>query len=257
MIRMAKVKIDGQMNDKLNRDPIAEVEKVLGKNHSEFNREESQMMLANAFLANYRKADYLKGLGDTHFGMSWNEFIEIIQSYGFKEGHKYDFEHSNGEYIDEAALYYHPEKGLVIWATSYFNKSSVNGGTLYGQLTTNEKVEYVIEKNEMFNTEYKRLKMTDSLQKSMNSLNNCSHGAFINIEQGIEFSLDVREGLINKIEAIGNGGLEFVKQWNQKTFLWLLDFNEEKSAYDRDEINKEKISKCPEELQQIVKVAIK
>ena len=251
---MTKVKIDGRMNEKLRVDPISDTEKFFNKHYSEFNKEENLMMLANAFRINTQKADYLKGLGDTHFGMSWDKFISIIESYGFKVGYKYDFEHDNGEYADEAALYYHPEKGLVIWATSYFNKSSVNGGKLYGQLKTNEKIEFETVKNEAWGTEYKQMKMTDSLKKSFEPLNNCSHGAFMNIETGIEFSLDVREGLINKLEAIGNGGLEFVKEWNNKSFLWFLDFEEEKGNYDREEITNEKISKCPEELQQILKV---
>lgn len=254
---MRSVKIDEKFNEKLNRDPVADVEKLFNKHHSEFNHEEGVMMLANAFHANETKRNYLKSLGDTHFSISWNEFIKIIESYGFKEGLKYDIEHngySDQKYVDEAALYYHPEKGLVIWATSYSNKTSLNSGTLYGQITTNEKVSYKTVKSEYWDTEYQQMEMSETLQKTYDSLFKCSHDAFADIETGVKFSYDVREALINKIEQIDKNSV-FIKEWTKKPFLWFLDYNEEKiENYDYEAITKEKISKCPEELQNILKV---
>ncbi|PHA03024.1 hypothetical protein COE51_01390 [Bacillus pseudomycoides] len=251
---MKKVKIDNKFNEMLNCDPIAETEKVLNKHHSEFNRDEGLLMLANALHTNEIKANYLKSLGDTHFSISWDEFINIIESYGFKEGLRYDFQHDNGKCTDEAALYYYPEKGLVIWATSYWNKKSLNSGKLYGQVKSKEKIEYETVSDKW--GERQIIKWTGTLKSSSQSLNDCSHGAFMDIETGIDFDYDVREALINKIEQIGNH-LEFLSKWNKKQFLWFLDYAEEKQPdYDYKEITKEKIMKCPKELQEILAVCI-
>lgn len=252
---MRKVQIDKNFNEALKRDPIAEVEQVLNKHHSEFDRKDGLMMLSNAFHVNKQKSDYLKSLGDTHFGTKWDEFIDIIESNGFIVGLKYDFKHD--EYTDEAALYYHPQKGLVIWATSYFNKSSLNGGEMYGEVKTNEKVEYETIKNHVWNTEYKQIQPSETLKKGFESLNGCSHDALSGIETGVTFKYDVREALINKIEQIGDH-LVFVNEWTEKPFLWFLDYTEEKiDGYDYKEITKDKIGRCPEELQQILKVYMK
>jgi hypothetical protein len=250
---MKNVKIDNKFDEILSVDPIAEVEKVLNKHHSEFNHDEGLMMLVNALHTNEIKSNYLKSLGDTHFSISWDDFISLIESYGFKKGLRYNFDHRNGESIEEAVLYYHPEKGLVIWATSYFN--GLNGGTMYGQVKSREKVEYetVIDKW----GERQVMKMTDKLEEAYKSLNKCSHGSFCDIETGLDFHYDVREALINKIEQIGEN-LEFVTKWNKKPFLWFLDYTEEKDPnYDYVAITKEKISKCPVELQEIVSIYMK
>jgi len=254
---MKKTIIDSKVSRTLNHDPLAEVEKVLGKHHSEFNNDDSVLSLGYAAMVNKSKAQYLKQLGDTYFSMSWNELLNIITNYGFVKGLQYEFDYnaygeSNKE---EAILYYHPTKGLVLWATSWGNKTSVNGGTLYGQVKSKEEISYETKTNR-WGDSWDQIIMTDTLRKGIDSLDRCSHGAYANIEHGIEFSYDIREGLINRIEQIGEH-LEFLTEWSNKQFLWLLDYKEEKiKDYDYREITLDKLNGSPEELQQIVKVCL-
>jgi len=252
---MKKVEIDKNYKELLKRDAVSEAESVFKKSYTEFTPEESSMMFASAYHMNQNTKNYLKGLGDTHFGISWNEFKNIIESYGFILGLKYDFQ--NESYTDEAVLYYYPQKGLVIWATSYGNKESLNGGTLYGEVKATEKVEFEDVYNERLNVTFKEMRPSDKLKKGIESLRNCSHNAYRDIETGIRFSYDVREALINTIEEIGEN-LEMVKVWNEKPFLWFLDYKEDKvPGYNNEELTKEKIRKCPLGLQKMLGVYMK
>lgn len=254
---MRKTTIDKDLNKKLNIDPIADVEKILNKHHSEFNKEDGLLSLSYAAMVNKSKGEHLKRLRDTYFSMSWNELLNIITNFGFVKGLQYEFDYnaygeSNKE---EAILYYHPTKGLVLWATSWGNKTSVNGGTLYGQVKSKEDISYETKTNR-WGDSWDQIIMTDTLRKGIDSLDRCSHGAYANIEHGIEFSYDIREGLINRIEQIGEH-LEFLTEWNNKQFLWFLDYTEDEvEDYDYRERTLDKLKKSTEELQQIVKVCM-
>lgn len=223
----------------LNHDDISKVEKELGKHWSEFDNFENAYMLFSGIEHNKRKAEHLKSINDTYFSMSWEYFINLIKEYGFVEGLTYKFKHEYcKEIIDEqAVIYYHPSKGLVIWAETY-GGNSVNSGTLYGMI--------------------KNIEDWKTLSKS---LNQCSHGssAYYNSEgqmmqkECIDFSKDIREGLIytlNNIESV----TEFMPVWkDMKPFLWFVDYMESKEpGYNYKEITKSKIKRCPKELQDII-----
>lgn len=246
------VKIEEGFNKILSVDPIAEIEKFLGKHHSEFSNEEEKLMLAHALHVNAAKNDYMTSLGDTSFRTTWNEFINIIKSYGFKEALHYDYEYK-GTTTEQALLYYHPTKGLIIWATSYFNGTSLNSGTLHGQVRYPETIERIAVENQWGTRN--EIVMTDNLKSGINSLRGCSHDAYSDIDKGITFSYDIRGALINKIEEIGTH-LEFCSPWVSEQFLWFLDLKEQQTK-DRDykEITKEKILKCPDEFKSIVQVS--
>lgn len=233
---MQVTKIDATINRELEYDAMAEIEKMLGKHHHEFTSEERSLFLGHAFAMNQLKKQRLMELGDTHFDMFWDEFISIIKTYGFQEGLRYDIQHDD-TYVDEAILYYHKEKGLIIWATSYLNKKVVNGGKLYGEI----QVKADIEPSNAY------------LQTLSYALSRCSHAPLNEIQMGVHFSYDIREGLINTIERI-NQVVPFNSIWKQKQFLWFLDYQEEKGNHDYEAINKEKINQSAIELQNIVAV---
>jgi len=214
----------------LNQDPILEVEKMLnGKSYKEFNDFENLFMLRETAKINANVNKYFATLGDTHFNMSWNEFKKLIENKGFKLTLSYDFKHGEKE-VDEFIIYYHPLTGLVITATSYWNKKDINGGTLYGEIQANNKESCSIIWEWI------------------------SSGGMIDEKKLIyETSHDVREGLFSKLNELESAG-KFLNRWTKKDrFLWLLDFTETKTeGYDYKKISKEKLLKCPEELQKIV-----
>lgn len=216
-----------KIKEALEYDPLGEAEKVIGKKHwSEFSEDETKMSMGLCFLHNQNKEKILKENNDTHFSMSWKEFIDIIANIGFKCGYEYTFPYE--EKTEKAALYYR-EDGLIIWVTSFWNGESVNGGKLYGEI-----------------------KMNDASDRW--KIPSCSNG-FYDIKNGkLHFDTDVREGLIWFITEMNKYG-EFVKQWeDSRRFLWFLDFTEDDVPnYDYEKINREKISRCCSEAKFIMK----
>lgn len=79
------------MNEKtkniLSFNPIATAENLIGKRHDDWNIEtEGIVALGLAMLSNQAKEEHLKSIGDTHFSITWQDFIEIARAYGFKCG---------------------------------------------------------------------------------------------------------------------------------------------------------------------------
>lgn len=221
--------MDKKTEEILMHDPISKTEKMLGNKHwSEFNEIERTISLINVFESNTNKKDYLKSIGDTYWGMKWDEFKNLIKKHGFIPALEYDVKHD--KYIDEFIIYYHLNKGLIICADSYFNKEDVNGGTLYGEIQANSE-----EDREVI---WKWI----------------STGSCIDIEKGIyKTSHDVREGLFSKLNTLESVG-EFLPKWtNKDSFLWFVDYTESKKEnFDYKEITNNKIKMCPKEFQDII-----
>jgi hypothetical protein len=215
-------------------DPIADTEKMLGKDHwSQFNESDNMMALGYAMLVNQMKENILKAASDTFFSMTWDEFNDIVTSNGFKNVYEYSFIHDywkDSITTEKAAIYY--RDGLVIFLTSYNNGTTVNGGNLYGELKLNNP---------------------DAGWRDIP--NGCSGG--FDDEGNLHFSYDIREGLINFINSLSKVG-SFNSVWKYKGhFLWFVDYKEEKEPnYNYATITKEKISKLPEEVQRMLQVYV-
>jgi len=217
----------------LTHDSLAESEKIFGNKHwSEFNDLEQAFSMLKFMEDNQVKNTHLKSINDTYWGMTWDEFKNLIKQKGFTPALEYDLIYNgwNEPTTEEAIIYYHLSKGLIIWATSFSNKTSVNGGTLYGEIQANSK--------ESENIIWKWL----------------STGGCIDSDNMIyETSHDIREGLFNKLQTLESAG-KFLPKWNNKDrFLWFVDYVENDSeGYDYKEITKNKIKKCPKEFQNII-----
>jgi len=219
----------------LNKDSLAEAEQIFGGKHwSEFSDEERVFALLKAFCDNQVKAEHLKSIGDTYWGIKWNDFITLIESYGFKKGMKYDFippKHGltdEPDRIEEAIIFYHPGKGLILWATSYGNKDHINGGTVYG-MTQYEKFDWDI-------------------------FSHCSHGDNGEDKNIRDFSYDIREGLIYTLNRMDKN-TRLLPIWSgRKPFMFLVDYAEsEVKGYNYKAITNNKLKMCPEEMQEIFK----
>lgn len=215
----------------LTQDTIYESEKILGKDHwSEFDKSDNAFCLLKAMADNERKTNHLKKLGDTHYGMKWDEFKRLIKSYGFVPALEYDFKYDyfGDSNIEEDIIYYHPLKGMVIHATSYGNKDHINGGNLYAEIEANSE--------EDVNTIYRWL-----------STGGCIKDLIFETQQ------DIREGLFSKLVELETAG-KFLNIWNKKNrFLWFVDYSEEKiNGYDYKAITRSKIERCPQELRDII-----
>lgn len=217
----------------LNRDSIAESEKLLGgKHHSNFDDVDITLTLLKCMSDNTEKENHLKSIGDTYNGIKWGYFKSLLTTKGFVNAYSYDFTYEPLEIntIEEAILYYNPSKGLIIFATSFGNKDRINGGNLYGEI-------------QAFSEEHK-----ETIWKWI------STGGCIDQKNMIyETSHDVREGLFSKIEKLESAG-QFLNKWTAKNrFLWFVDFVEEKNpSYDYKKITQDKIQKCCKEFRNII-----
>jgi hypothetical protein len=212
----------------LMHDTIAESEKILGRDHhSQFDDKDMQFVIWKAALDNQTKKDYLQSIGDTHFGMTWDEFKNMLVNYGFINGLTYKFDYKKRK--EEAIIYYQPIKGMIVFATSWDNKS-VNSGNLYAEIKANSKED------------------RETIWRWL------STGGCIDSENMIyETQHDVREGLFSKLNELETAGT-FLNRWtNQKRFLWFVDYAEsKKKGYDNTIITQQKINKLPKEARAIM-----
>lgn len=223
--------MDNRTEELLRKDSLMESEKMFGDKHwSQFNEVEQAFSMLKSMSDNEAKREHLKNINDTYWGMHWNEFKDLIKEYGFVKGLEYDLKHNNG--IDEIIIYYHPQKGLILYAESYWGKESISGGNLYGEIQANSKEDCKIIWRWL------------------------STGGCINSDKMIyETSHDVREGLFSKLQTLESAG-KFLSKWTKKNrFLWFVDYVENKQKdYDYKIITKEKIMQCPKEMQKIIGV---
>ena len=223
------------MNEKtkniLNFDPVAATEDLLGKRHEDWNIEtDGYAAVGIAMATNKIKADHLKSIGDTHFGITWIDFIEIAKAYGFKCGYCQNFTGtgwSNKDVEEEEIIFFHEEKGLILHAESFSGKS-VNSAKVYGEVKIGDKFE----------------------EKQWEALNGCSHGG--NGNGTMHFEVDVREGFRFHLDAISEA-FEFSKNWSEVPFLWFLNYMDSKvENYDFKKITNQKINASTSEVKKII-----
>lgn len=216
----------------LSFDPIAAAESVIGKRHEDWDLEiDSTTALGIALLTNAFKKDHLKSISDTHFNISWQDFIDIAKSYGFECSLRQKFTaktFSNENVEEEEIIFFHKEKGLILYAESY-DGSSVNSAKIYGEVKVSGKK---LEENQW------------------DALSGCSYCG--NENGTISFNIDVREGLIFHLDAVSEA-FEFSKSWSNVQFLWFLNYMDtKKEDYSRKEINNQKIDACTPDVRKII-----
>lgn len=213
-------------NEILKHDTLASTEKAVGKHWSEFNHKESGMAMLDAMRDSELRASHLKEINDTYFTMTWKWFKDRLIEGGFSVGLSYDLPYEDA--IEEAIIYYHKEKGLILWSQSFNDRTSVNGGTCYGEIKARSK-----DKMEnIFQWMSTGGRQTDYIWKT---------------------SFDIREGMFHRIKQMEKDG-DFLPRWtNSNRFLWFVDWNEQKiKDYDYKKISLEKLKCCSEEVQSIL-----
>lgn len=216
----------------LNFDPIATAEALIGKRHEEWDTKTDGMAaLGLAMMTNQTKREHLESIGDTHFGITWQEFIEIAKAYGFKCGFCQKFtgtSWSDEGVEEEEIIFFHEEKGLILHAES-FNGKSVNSAKVYGEV---------------------KLKGGNLEENQWDALTGCSHCG--NENGTMSFDVDVREGFRFHLDAVSEA-FEFSKSWSTVPFLWFLNYMDTKDEnYSYEKINKQKIAVCTPEVRKII-----
>lgn len=215
----------------LNFDPVATAEALIGKRYEDWDIETDGMAaLGLAMATNQAKREHLESIGDTHFGITWQKFVEIVKAYGFKSGYCQKFTGtgwSDKGVEEEEIIFFHEEKGLILHAESYDGKS-VNSAKVYGEVKIGEELE----------------------RNQWEALNGCSHGG--NGNGTMSFDVDVREGFRFHLDALSEA-FEFSKSWTKVPFLWFLNYMDTKDKnYSYEEINKQKINASTPEVHRII-----
>ena len=224
------------MNEKtkaiLGFDPIATAEELLGKPHEQWDAEgnDAKLALGLCFAESQEKRAHLSSIGDTHLGISWEDFKAIATAYGFKPGFCQTFSGTGwGEngVEEEEIIFFHEEKGLILHAESY-NGKDVNSAKVYCEVKVDENRE----------------------KEQWAALNGCSFGG--NGNGTMEVNVDVREGFLFHLNALSDV-FDFSKCWTKVPFLWFCNYMETSEPnYDYEKINREKIKKCSAEVQKII-----
>lgn len=214
----------------LNFDPVATAEVLIGKRHEDWDAETDKMAALGLVIATNRaKAEHLKSIGDTHFGTTWIDFIEIAKEYGFKSGYCKKFtgtSWSDKGVEEEEIIFFHEEKGLILHAESY-NAKTVNSAKVYGEVKIGDELE----------------------ENQWKALNGCSNGS--NGNGTMYFEVDVREGFRFHLDALSES-FKFSKIWSKVPFLWLLNYMDTKGQYNYEDINKKKINDSTPEVHKII-----
>lgn len=175
---------------------------------------------------------------DTYDCMPWLDFIEVLKNQGFIEGYKNTYEMKD-EYRDgivirkeQEVIYYHPDKGLILWASSHC--TTLHEGKLYGEvILTESKIEEI---------------------RNILAQNQCSRGPLIKndiCQDHVRFSKDIRNNLIQTIKNIENV-TSFSPRWNEYFLLTFVNHAETLNKCDFKITTRSKIEKCPKRIQEII-----
>ncbi len=217
----------------LNFDHVETAEALIGKRYKDLDIETDGMAaLGLAMLTNQIQREHLESIGDTYFGITWQDFIEIVKAYGFKCGFHQNFTGtglSDNGVEEEEIIFFHEEKGLILHAESFDGKF-VSSAKMYGEVKLND----------------------GKLERSqLDALNGCIYGD--NGNGTMYFIVDVREGFRFHLDAVLDA-FEFSKSWSKVVpFLSFHNYMDTKDKnYDYEKINKQKIAVCTPEVRKII-----
>lgn len=179
-----------------------------------------------------------KSIGDTHFGTAWQDFIEIAREYGFKSGFCQKFtgigpsDQGCTEYTEEEEIiFFHEEKGLILYVESLFNRNFVNNATVYGEVKIDET-------------------LTRKQRDALSPLSGCSCSD--NGNGTMSFNVNLQTGFHSHLDAISEA-FEFSKTWMKVPFMWFLNhMDTKKKKYDYKEISLQKIEASTPEVRKII-----
>jgi hypothetical protein len=214
----------------LGYDALADAERRTGKDYKT-DPETLEFGLALAIMGNKAKADALKAAGDTHYGVGFQQTVEIYEDLGFQAVHRRHFQSRprDGERVTEQyLLLWHPD-GILATLESY-----------QGRSVNNSKIMYNIEFHQ--DTDTWRI-------VSSGSFHGPSYDAGNRVWVGDH---DAREGLRHTVAKLRTAGT-FLPQWKKRPFLWFLEYTQSDSTSAPYKAHAEQvISELPEHVRRAI-----
>lgn len=225
---------DPTITELLRFDPLYFVEGLTGKSYKEDPETERDGMLLH-ITHTRRKNEILRSIGDSHLGISWVEYAKLLMNYGFRIVLTETFvppTHNPTEVPPKEyyLVLWHP-KGILATVESYYGKS-LNSSKVYYNIAFTEyacmgiddrwpftssgsfawEVDFDAEPHKGFG----RLRDVDIYPRKSEAW------GFTGVWVGDH---DGREGIINALEGLQTVG-EFLPEWIQQPFLWLVHYGE-------------------------------
>lgn len=207
------------LNTLLSLDPIAIAEECLGEEQT---HESNLLGLGLALQINKLKKTVLDAMGDTKFGISYDDTIRIVEAQGFQLHLTVSFlgKHSSIEPTsEEMRIYWHPELHAMITMESY--QSKLNTGTIRYAWKANDPTQF--------------------------SPTTHSSGAFYGDDRVFVGDFDIREAFVFHLNRMKETGT-FIPKWPDTGFLWLLHWMDTHGTveYDYKAITHERAMMLPQ-----------
>lgn len=193
------------IGDLLRFDPLAEAERVTGKDYKVDEATVGLGMLLGVDNGD-RKRAALTATNDTHWGVTFSEALGIFESEGFGVVYDEPFKGTSSEAPTERYVILWNPLGILITAESYGGNRSLNSA----------KMQYAVRFTE-------GVKAPWELRSS---------GRFHNFDTDPIWAgdHDIREGFRYKLHGLRDNGT-FVNPWPEKPFLWFKNYADKREDY--------------------------
>lgn len=213
------------INDLVHFDSLAEAERITGR---DYKKDDSVAWLGMALMQenNDKKHAALRFTNDVSFDSTLSEYIAAIERMEFRRVFHKNFSavHCGEMREAEQFVFWLDAKGILLHFDTYL-KDRVNGGSFY------------------YNIKWK-----DSFNWNCTS-SGCCAKSDPNVWVG---NHDCREAVKHHIGLLGDSG-EFLTQWIERPFLWLLTWADSKvEGYDYHVINESVIAQLPPEVRKAI-----
>jgi len=264
----------------LSFDSLQEAEKITGKSYKDDKITGSLGMLMHIDHET-KKSQMLKKMGDTTFSMTSGNYIAIVEALGFELIFKESFLTND---IQEWILIFWQKKNSILLRMDTF-RGDRNSATIYYNWSPNPDIKdfsctssggmakhRALKEPELcyyFNPDYTPFlftgKMTPKpkwdLKQDWSEFNSQYEEWIKPFEDQMKTTdcrrvwsgdHDAREALVFNISQLEKNG-EFLNKWVEAPFLWLLHHGDTKlSEYDFEEINKERLTRFPDEVYECI-----
>ena len=114
-----------------DEDAVTAAERALG-----VGRNQLDSFTEFALVARYNemKQDKAEWENETHLGMKWDYFLNILQEQGFEQVYAHDFQELSRNNTEEFNVWVRRDKGFLVSTESYGQKEAVNSANLYYEL---------------------------------------------------------------------------------------------------------------------------
>lgn len=174
------------------------------------------------------KRPYLKDINNK---ISLEKNVELLLDYGFKQGYKENIRGDNfsKELNEELMIFYHEEKGLILYVETGNDKSVIKESEVYGEINA------VFE--ELSSKQIQALGLVTFYDPN---------------DVTISFSISIFDEILVTLEILLNE-FEFCNKWPQVPFLYFLTSIEifEKSS-DYRTITAKRLTKCSKEIKEVI-----